>query len=78
MTEEERVAIINQNAGKIVESLLEAFENRTLNEDEFLADTYARLVVASLMGFSPAALSEDSVAASERLLALSEEDNSTE
>ncbi len=27
MTEEQRVSIINANAGKVVESLLEAFEN---------------------------------------------------
>jgi hypothetical protein len=71
--EEQRVKIINANSAKVLESLLEAFENKTLDEDEFLAETYARLVTASILGFSPSALSEDAEAAADRLLALTEE-----
>jgi len=78
MTEEQRVSIINANAGKVLEGLLEALENKTLDEDEFLAETYARLVAASILGFSPSALSEDAQAAAGRLIALTEDTTDAE
>lgn len=72
MNEEERVVKINTAAGKILQDFLESMENETLDEDQFLSETYARLVAAKLMGFSPTKLVEDAEAAAQRLLDLVE------
>lgn len=73
-----RVAKINAASGKILEDILESIENITLDEDQFLAETYARLVAAKFLGYSPTALVEDAEAAAQRLLALAEESEVTD
>ena len=78
MYEEERVTKINTASGKILEDLLESMENETLDEDQFLSETYARLVAAKLMGFSPTKLVEDAEEAAQRLLDLVEESEVTD
>tara|TARA_B110000305_G_C18789979_1_gene337842 strand:- start:199 stop:450 length:252 start_codon:yes stop_codon:yes gene_type:complete len=78
MNEEERVTKINTASGKILEDLLESMENETLDEDQFLSETYARLVAAKLMGFSPTKLVEDAEEAAQRLLDLVEESEVTD
>ena len=78
MNEEERVTKINAASGKILEDLLESMENETLDEDQFLSETYARLVAAKLMGFSPTKLVENAEEAAQRLLDLVEESEVTD
>jgi hypothetical protein len=73
MSEELRLSNINTNAAKIMEKLLLDFENEVLDEDAFLSETYARLVTAKLLGFSPAALSEAAEEAAERIINLADE-----
>jgi len=78
MSEQDRVAKINAISGKILEDILESIENLTLDEDQFLAETYARLVAAKFLGYSPTALVVDAEAAAQRLLDLVEEHEATD
>jgi hypothetical protein len=73
MNEELRIFHINTNATMIMEKLLLDFENEVLDEDTFLSDTYARLVTAKLLGFSPIALSEAAEEAAERIINAADE-----
>lgn len=78
MSEEQRIAKINTASVKILEDILESIENLTLDEDQFLAETYARLIAAKFLGYSPTALVEDAETASQGLLALVEESELTD
>ena len=78
MNEQERVDKIASAAGKILEGILESMEAETLDENQFLAETYARLIAAKLLGYSPTALVVDAEAAAQRLLDLVESEESDE
>ena len=73
-----RVDKIKTASGKILEDILESIENITLDEDQFLAETYARLIATRFLGYSPTALVEDAEAAAQRILALAEESEVTD
>lgn len=70
MNEEERIVKINTASSKILDKILDDAENGTLDEDRFLAETYSRLVAASVLGFSPSALAKEAEGAAQRLLDL--------
>ena len=74
MTEDEKVEAINKNAAVVLESLLKECEEKTLNEIDFLSDIYARLIVASIIGFSPLSLAETAEEAADKLFKMIEED----
>jgi hypothetical protein len=65
--EQARVDAINKKASLILEEVLEQLENETLNEDDFLAETYARLVIVCALGYSPEALIKDAQRGVEQL-----------
>jgi hypothetical protein len=68
MDETNRVAKINAASLKTLEELLDSFENESLDKDQFLSETYARLIAAELLGYSAAALVADAQSAVQRLL----------
>jgi hypothetical protein len=78
MNETHRVSKINVSSVKALGDLLESMENESLDEDQFLAETYARLIAAKLLGYSPEALVADAQSAAQRLLDLTEEHEATD
>jgi hypothetical protein len=73
MTEEEKVEVINKNAAIVLERLLKEIENETLDENEFLSETFARLIVANILGFSPSNLAQDAEESANRIFEMVEE-----
>ena len=67
MDEQARVESINKKVALILEDILKQLETETLSADDFLAETYARLIVACALGYSPGVLIEDAQRAVERL-----------
>jgi hypothetical protein len=67
MDEQARVESINKKVALILEEVLERLEDETLSADDFLAETYARLVAAYALGYSPGVLIENAQRAVERL-----------
>jgi hypothetical protein len=67
MDEQARVDSINKKASLILEEVLEQLDNETLSADDFLAETYARLVAACALGYSPEVLIENAQRAVDRL-----------
>jgi hypothetical protein len=75
MTEEEKVETINKNAAVVLERFLKEIEEKTLDEIEFISETYARLIVASILGFSPSNLADDAEEAADKLFKMVEEED---
>ena len=75
MTEEEKVEVINKNATVVLEKLLKEIEEKTLDEIDFISDIYARLIVASILGFSPSNLADDAEEAADNLFKMVEEED---
>ena len=67
MEEQARVESINKKVALILEEVLEQLDNETLSADDFLAETYARLVAACALGYSPGVLIENAQRAVDRL-----------
>jgi hypothetical protein len=78
MDETNRIDRITAASVKALEDLLEAMVDESLDKDHFLAETYARLVAAELLGYSVTALAEDAEEATQRLLDLIEESEATD
>jgi hypothetical protein len=47
--------------------VLKRLEDKSLSEDDFLAETYARLVIVCALGYSPEALIKDAQRGVEQL-----------
>jgi hypothetical protein len=75
MTEEEKVETINKNAAVVLERFLREIEEKTLDENDFISETYARLIVASILGFSPSNLADDAEEAADNLFKMVEEED---
>jgi hypothetical protein len=67
MDEQARIVAINKKSAIILEDILKQLETETLSGDDFLAETYARIIVAFALGYDPEALIEDAQRAVERL-----------
>ena len=67
MDEQARIVAINKKSAIILEEVLEQLDNETLSADDFLAETYARLVAACALGYSPGVLIENAQRAVGRL-----------
>jgi len=68
MTEEERVKSINEKAVQYMEELMAEVDESNMDPDDFAAKTYAMIVVAYLLGYSPDAMIPDARNAADRLL----------
>ena len=78
MNETHRIDRITAASVKALEDLLESMVDESLDEDQFLAETYARLIAAKLLGYSVTVLAEDAQEAAQRLLDLTEEHEATD
>lgn len=77
--QDERVKNINAAAVKYVEDWLMRLDEGKMEPDDLLASTYAGLIVAAIIGYSPQALVDDAVKAATKLLnQIPEEDLTSE
>jgi hypothetical protein len=67
--EYDRILKINNKTAVLLISLLEQFSESNIDEDNFLADIYSKLICAEIFGFNLEALLADAKAAASRLLA---------
>jgi hypothetical protein len=74
MTEEEKVEAINKNAAVVLERFLREVEEKILDEIAFLSETYARLIILSILGYSPSNMANDAEEAADKLFKMVEED----
>jgi len=71
--EDARVDLINTNAGTVLEEIMDMLENGTLDEDTLLADTYGRMAVLEIIGFSTLELAESAMEISEFMIDVNSE-----
>jgi hypothetical protein len=59
---------VNQIAGGVVASTLGQYEDGVLNDDEFIAELYGKLVVAHALGWDVGSMAEEAAKAGDRLI----------
>lgn len=67
MTDEERVASINAKSVEHIENWIQQLDDGELEPDDLLAATYAALVTAIILGYSPEDLIDDAKKAAANL-----------
>jgi hypothetical protein len=78
MTDEERVAKINEKALAKLETYLEKLETGEMTPEDMLAIAYSAMVAVSAIGYSLPAIAEDALRAAEALRELSHDDDAVE
>lgn len=72
MTDEERVASINAKSVEHIVDWIQQLDDGELEPDDLLAVTYAALVTATILGYSPEDLIDDAKKAAANLQAFGE------
>jgi len=70
---DEQFAIINKQAAKSLKRLLKQHEKNYASKEhewEFIGDLFARMIVASYMGYNPEELGQDADKAGQRIIEL--------
>ena len=73
MTEDDRVKSINEKSVNLLQVWLRKLDEEEVDFDDMVAELYALMIVAQLMGFRPDIMVQDAGAAADKLAKLLEE-----